>query len=250
MTIVSLFKQHTAALTNHLLPTCCLLCGAGLRGQLLCSACEMALPHLQREGRLCQQCALPLKSEANFCGHCLHKPPAFTRAIIPFSYRHPLNFLIQSFKYRRNLTAGLALAQALATHIQHTYDDEPDLPWPELIIPVPLHWTRRWLRGYNQTEVLGVQLSKQLGIPLYARICRRTRRTPPQKGLNRGARQKNLHQVFQLSDAGYRAIAGQRIALLDDVITTTATTRELSQLLVNKGAKEVQVWALARTPEH
>lgn len=235
-------------LINQLAPTTCLLCGAGLRDELICSACELALPHLAAEEALCQQCALPLQGRTDYCGHCLHKPPTFSRTIAPFSYRNPVDFLIHNFKYRRQLGVGKALGQLLANCIHHTYDEHGWL-LPELIIPVPLHWTRRWVRGFNQTDILGLQLSKQFEVPLNSHICRRVRRTPTQKGLNRAARQNNLHHAFQLSADGRQAIEGRRVALLDDVITTTATTRELSRLLVQQGANDVHIWALARTPE-
>lgn len=239
--------RHTANLANRLLPTTCLLCGCGLRGELLCAGCELDLPHLTKAGRLCRQCALPLASEGEFCGQCLHKPPAFSCSVIPFSYRHPLDFLIQSFKYRRKLACGRALAQAMAAHIHHHYQ-ETHQHWPEVIIPVPLHWTRRWQRGFNQAEVIGYELAHRLGIPLATYLCQRRQRTPSQKGLSRAERQKNLRRAFVLA-ADPAQIQGKCVALLDDVVTTTTTAREVSDLLLKKGAREVHVWALARTPD-
>ncbi len=240
--------QHTVQLFNLLTPTTCLLCGCAMRGDLLCAACELALPHLPIGGQCCQQCALPLKTSADYCGQCLHKPPAFSRTIIPFRYEYPLDYLIHSFKYRRQLTAGRVLGRALENCLQHTYSEQ-DWPIPDLIIPVPLHWRRRWLRGFNQTEIIGHHLSRQLGIPLYSHLCRRTRHTPTQKGLSRTARQKNLRQLFRVARKGRPIIEGKTVVLLDDVVTTTATTREISRLLIQQGARDVHVWALARTPD-
>lgn len=239
--------RHTANLANLLLPTTCLLCGCGLRDELLCSGCELDLPHLAKAGRVCRQCALPLTSEGEFCGHCLHKPPAFSHAVIPFSYQHPLDFLIHSFKYRRQLACGRALAQVMAAHIYHHYQ-ETYQHWPEVIIPVPMHWTRRWQRGFNQAEVIGYELAHRLQIPLNTHLCRRRQRTPSQKGLSRAERQKNLRRAFVLTPNAMQ-IQGKCVALLDDVVTTTATAREVSDLLIRKGAREVHLWALARTPD-
>src|SRR5688572_1967022 len=115
--IFSALSHHAAAFANRLLPTTCLLCGCDLRVELLCSGCELDLPHLEQVAGLCQQCSLPYSSEGAFCGHCLHKPPAFSHSVIPFCYQHPLDFLIRSFKYQRNLTAGRALAQVLAAQV-------------------------------------------------------------------------------------------------------------------------------------
>lgn len=239
--------RQTADLVNRLLPTTCILCGCGLRGELLCSGCELDLPHLTKAGRLCRQCSIPLSSEDDFCGHCLHKPPAFSHSVIPFSYQHPLDFLIHSFKYRRQLACGNALAQALAAYIQHHYEESCQ-PWPELIIPVPLHWTRRWQRGFNQADIIGFALAQRLELPIQAHLCRRRQRTPHQKGLSRAERQQNLRRAFELK-SGVEQIQGKCVALLDDVVTTTATVREVSELLIKSGAREVHVWALARTPE-
>jgi ComF family protein len=240
--------SHTTKVANQLVPTTCLLCGCGLRGELLCSGCEMDLPHLARAEHLCQQCALPLSAEAGFCGHCLHKPPAFSHSVIPFSYQHPLDYLIHRFKYRRQLPCGKALALALGAFIQHHYDEHPD-EWPDVIIPVPLHWLRRLQRGFNQAEVIGAELAQQLHIPLETHVCKRSKRTPSQKGLSRAERQDNLRKAFTVSAESAHKIRGKCVALLDDVVTTTATARELSNLLVQQGARAVHIWALARTPE-
>lgn len=240
-------NRQSQQIINLLAPTVCLLCGWRLKGELLCPACELALPHLPPEA--CRQCALPLpeQSSTEYCGQCLHTPPPFTQAVIPFCYQPPLDYLIHSFKYRRQLTAGRLLAQTLETCLRHSYAEQ-ERHLPDLILPVPLHWSRRWLRGFNQTEILGRHLSRQLKIPLHTRLCRRTGRATTQQGLSRIDRQKNLRKLFTLSEGGKDVLAGKTVALLDDVVTTTATTREISRLLLEQGAGEVHVWALARTP--
>lgn len=234
-------------LFHHFLPTSCLLCGCSLGTDLLCHACELMLPHL--ENQACHQCALPLATHADFCGQCLYKPPAFSRSVIPFVYQHPIDFLIHNFKYRRKLSYGRALAQLLADKISHDQHEHPDTR-PDLLLTVPLHWSRRWQRGFNQTEIIGKQLATQLHIPLLTHACRRRQPTPSQKGLSRAQRQRNLRGAFELRKDSQRLIDGKRVALLDDVVTTTATARELSKLLVKHGAADVQIWALARTPSH
>lgn len=251
-TFFATVTRQTANQLNRLLPTTCLLCGCGLGGELLCSGCEFDLPHLIKASRLCFQCSIPLSSDGepsdgDFCGHCLRRPPAFSHSVIPFSYQHPLDFLIHSFKYRRQLACGNALAQALAAYIQHHYE-ETRQPWPEMIIPVPLHWTRRWQRGFNQAEVIGFELAQKLDLPLLSHLCRRRKPTPHQKGLSRAERQQNLRGAFEVK-AGAEQIQGRCVALLDDVVTTTATAREVSELLIKNGARAVHVWALARTPD-
>jgi len=113
-----------------------------------------------------------------------------------------------------------------------------------------LHWSRRWQRGFNQTEIIAKELAVQLQIPLLTHTCRRRTATPSQKGLSRAQRQSNLRGAFELTKNSQKLIEGKRVALLDDVVTTTATARELSKLLIKHGATDVQIWALARTPNH
>lgn len=234
-------------LLHNLIPTYCLLCSRRLGERLLCDDCEMDLPWINSPNA-CQQCAIPLTTNSRFCGHCLHRPPAFQRAFIPFLYDHPLDYLISSFKYRRNLTSGKALASLLIPFMQNAYE-ESGCEWPSLILPVPLHWRRRLVRGFNQSSVLAGALAKGLQIKSLDNGCKRQRSTPSQKGLDRQQRQKNLRGVFRLTPTSCTAIEGQCVAILDDVVTTTATARELAQLLLKNGAREVHLWALARTPE-
>ena len=237
---------HLRNLSQNLLPSKCLLCASTLPSGLLCLGCQLNLPHLSHKN-LCQQCGLQIESLSNYCGHCLHQPPAFDRSIIPFAYEYPLNGLIHQFKYRRHLTCGKLLGQMLAEHLKHCEQDDDAWRAPDLLIPAPMHWLKRWQRGFNQAEFLAQHVARELHIPLASGIVKRTHKTPAQKELTRAERQQNLRKAFALSEKNRVYIKGKRIAIIDDVVTTTATVRELSQLLIKAGAKEVQVWALART---
>lgn len=239
-------QAQLCQLSYRLLPCRCLLCASDSGNQLLCMGCHMALPYSAHR-QLCQQCGLQLESLSFVCGHCLAHPPAFSRCIIPFAYEFPVDGLIHGFKYRRQLANGKLLSQLLLDDIKH--HAQGDAAWcsPDLLIPAPMHWLRRWQRGFNQAEFLARHIAAELAIPLATHLIKRTHKTPAQKELTRSERQLNLRKAFVLADQHKAAIAGKRIALIDDVVTTTATVRELSQLLISAGAKDVQVWALART---
>jgi len=233
-------------LTQSLLPSKCVLCASTIQTGLLCVGCQIDLPYVSHQN-LCKQCGLQTESLSHFCGHCLHQPPAFECSIIPFAYQYPLDGLIHQFKYRRHLTSGKLLGQLLAEHLKHCAQEQDDWCAPELLIPAPMHWLKRWQRGFNQAEFLARYVAHELNIPLATHMVKRTHKTPAQKELTRAERQQNLRKAFAIS-AKYRTqIHGKRIAIIDDVVTTTATVRALSQLLINAGAKNVQVWALART---
>ncbi len=229
-------------LGNRLLPSHCLLCGETLNGELICAGCLLDLPHLP-SGH-CEVCSLPLAVDAGSCGHCLHRPPPFSRSLIPYVYGHPLDRLLHRFKYRRQMTCGRLLAQLLRDHVLHQGDNLPDL-----IVPVPLHWSRRLLRGFNQAEELALPLGRALGVPVHSRLCRRRRATANQQKLGRQQRQRNLRGAFVLTPGARDIVAGKSLALVDDVVTTTATLRQLARLFSEAGADDIQVWALARTPE-
>lgn len=230
---------------NQLLPTPCLLCGNkhSYDLELICEHCFDALPRLGSHLYRCQRCALPLTSNANLCGQCIAHPPAFTRACIPFLYEHPLDGLIHQFKYRRQLSSGKLLGELLLQTAQQ------ETVLPDLLVPTPLHWQRRWYRGFNQTEVLAHQLGKKLRIPVIYACVQPIRAAHSQKGLGRTERLKNLRHRFAIATRAKEKIRDAHIALVDDVVTTTATARALSELLIAGGAKRVDIWALARTPE-
>ncbi|RZA00107.1 MAG: ComF family protein [Moraxellaceae bacterium] len=232
-------------ISNLLLPGQCLLCACALKGELICSSCKNDLPQLTRI-KSCKQCKLALSTEDALCGHCLRQPPAFSQSYIPFAYTYPLDSLVLKFKYHRHLTSGKLLGTLLADHIQQC-SQEPSWQMPHLLIPAPMHWTRRWQRGFNQAEILTAYIASKLQLPYSLHLIKRQQRTPSQKELSRLERQKNLRKAFSISDKNASIIAGKRIALIDDVVTTTATVRELSKLLRKAGAADVQVWALART---
>jgi len=114
----------------------------------------------------------------------------------------------------------------------------------DLIVPVPLHWRRRWTRGFNQTELIADQLGAALSTPVAMRALRRTKATTAQQRLDARTRARNLRGAFTL----HQPVAGLRVALVDDVVTTGATATELTKLLLKGGATTVELWALARTP--
>jgi len=246
LTLAKKLQQLKAQLSQQLFPTQCLLCACTLHGDLLCGDCQYDLPHVYGKN-ICQQCGLACNSLSYFCGHCLSNPPAFSHSFIPFAYEYPLDGLIHKFKYQRHLTSGKLLGQLLADYLQYHAQDQDDWHTPDMIVPAPMHWLKRWQRGFNQAEFLGKQVARALEIPFATHLIQRVQKTPAQKELTRAARQHNLRKAFVIADKHRAAIAGKHIALIDDVVTTTATARALSQLLLKSGAKEVQIWALART---
>lgn len=230
-------------------PDACLVCGRELWNERLCGGCQWQLPYLDEAHNLCRSCALPLSGASAYCGRCLSAPPAFECCRIPFRYDYPLKRLIQRFKYQGQLAYGRLLAEQLLAYLQTDWRQQAPLAEIDGLIPVPMHWSRRLKRGFNQTELLARDLAGPLGLKIHTGLCRRRRPTRPQEGLSRREREQNLRRAFALSPGAKAQLEGRSLVLLDDVVTTGSTVRELSRLLVASGASRVEVWALARTPE-
>lgn len=130
------------------------------------------------------------------------------------------------------------LVTLLAEHLRHDAGALPDL-----ILPCPLHPRRYRSRGFNQAAVVAAELGRSLNIPVDYALCARTKAMPPQTGLDRATRLKNLKDAFVLN-----ARPPRHVAIVDDVVTTGATTDHLARTLKAAGAEFVSVWALARTP--
>lgn len=223
------------ALLQRILPLTCLLCGAkGVDGRDLCAGCAFDLP---RNLIACPRCAAPTNS-AEICEHCRAHPPVFDRAFAPFLYQSPLDALIKDFKFRSRFAQGRLLGDLFAAALAERGGSLPDC-----IMPVPLHPRRLRERGFNQALELVRRAARQFQIPLLIHGLRRTRYTPPQAQLDARLRQTNLLGAFALGGLPL----GSRVALMDDVITTTSTVAECAQILRSGGATDIEVWAIGRT---
>jgi ComF family protein len=170
-------------------------------------------------------------------------PPPFSKTVAGWHYQAPVDQLISSFKYSRKINHARVMATLFTPIVQQAYGCSP---YPDMIIPTPLHWLRRWQRGFNQSELLTNWLAKSLSLPV-TRCLKRSRATPAQRSLNAQQRKHNLKNAFSLSPSAHASIAGKTIAVVDDVMTTGATASTISQTLLKGGAKEVHIWCLART---
>lgn len=225
-----------SALIELVLPPHCLACGApGQPGRDLCAGCEGDLPWNRCA---CQRCALPLPRVEPVCGACLDQPPPWSRAVAPFAYAAPLDRLVQQMKFGGRLAAARLLGGLLLDALR-----EHGEPWPDRLVPVPLHTARLRERGYNQALELARPLAAGLGLPLAHGALRRVRATAAQTGLGARQRQRNLEAAFVAA-----RLTGLRIALIDDVMTTGSTLKACTRALLAAGAREVEVWVLARAP--
>jgi ComF family protein len=220
-----------------LFPSQCRLCGVATGTALkLCPQCLADSPWIRNA---CQQCSapLPVPAEDSHCGHCQKRPPAFDTTTALFHYRPPVDYLIKQLKFANEL-AIIPLLSALMSARLTTRA----APLPSLLVPVPLHQTRLRERGFNQATELARRVGRELGIRSDHRLCTRNRDTRPQSLLSPNARRLNLRNAFSVQR---RQVAGH-IAIIDDVMTTGHTSNELARVLKQAGAKQVEVWVIAR----
>jgi ComF family protein len=115
----------------------------------------------------------------------------------------------------------------------------------DLIIPVPLHWKKEFLRGFNQSALIGNYISKKLGKKMYQNILIKSKNTKSQTELNEKERKENVKNSFKIKRNDL--IKDKSILLIDDVYTTGATTEECKKILINGGAKKVIIITLAKS---
>ncbi len=215
----------------------CLLCQARApAGKDLCAACDQSLPRVQGA---CLRCGAPgaAVGTSAVCGECQQHPPAYDATRAVFRYAAPVDRLIQHLKYHGRLELSRVLGGYLAQHLL-ALDD----PLPDVMLPVPLHVSRLRHRGYNQSLEIARCVGRELRIPLDRQGARRIRATAPQMELPRDQRRKNMRGAFEVNEA----FRGQRVAIVDDVMTSGHTVHALAECLCHNGAKEVRVWVVAR----
>lgn len=229
------------AIDRALMPRCCAFCGTGcLPGEPdLCAGCAGDLPWIDTQ---CAGCAEPLARPAGpgvRCADCQQKPTGITVACAPLHYRFPVDAAIKALKFRRRLDYVPALAGILAQSIERLPSDI------DALLPVPLHWRRQALRGFNQAAELCGPLRRRTGWPMLHRVVR-VRATRYQAELDAGARRRNIKSAFAVECA----VDARHVLIVDDVLTTGSTCRELGRVLRAAGAKQVSVLAVAKaSPE-
>ena len=226
-----------------LFPDDCRVCGRALEGWTrvpVCDACLQCPQPLRAEFfcRLCQTPfvnAFPLDADG-VCTVCRSGLRGFEGAYCVAAYEGAFRKLIHVYKYERVQALRAPLSQMLATAVPRDASFD-------VVTCVPLHWTRRYRRGFNQSALLALDIARRWGVP-YASTLRRRRPTPSQAGLTDARRRMNVTGAFRLRPRA--AVRGQRVLLVDDVMTTGATAHACAAALRRGGARSVVLLTLAR----
>ncbi|MFM5916861.1 MAG: double zinc ribbon domain-containing protein [Novosphingobium sp.] len=231
-----------APVVDLVFPPRCPLCGAGLAAQSgLCATCwgGLAVPG----DPACAACQRPLEDDAQggtHCAPCLASPPRHDGIAAGTLYNETSRKLVLALKHGHRI----ALAPLLARMIAARLPEGVGADW--LVVPVPLHRWRLWSRGFNQSALIAREIAGKSGAELIVDGLIRTKRTPTLGGLGRSARARALSGAIAVNPARANRIVGANVVLVDDVLTSGATSDACVGVLKRGGAGNVVISCFAR----
>ena len=237
-------REWVDAGLSYFYPEICQLCAKGratAREGYVCGACRATVRYVQPP--FCDRCGLPFEGELTGqfeCANCREMDLQFSSARSAVVATGVAREAIHRYKYQRALWFEPFLADLF---LQQALTDVRERKW-ELIVPVPLHGLKEREREFNQAERLARHLSLAANIPMNAKVLERVEATRTQTLLSREDRAANVKRAFAVRKGV--ELKGARVLLVDDVLTTGATTSACAKVLRRAGAGDVGVWTVAR----
>ncbi len=226
-------------------PPRCMACGgATASADGLCVSCWAGLRFITRP--YCERLGTPFPVDFGpglISPAAMADPPAFGRARAAALYDGVARDMVHRLKFGDRLELAKGMGRMMAAAGAELLAES------DMIVPVPLHWVRRWTRRFNQAAELGKVISTVSGVPMAAQMLARVRATRTQVGLTRAQRRDNLQGAFHVPEAMLPGLSGQRVLLVDDVLTSAATTNAAARVLLRAGAGAVNVLTFARVAE-
>ena len=228
----------TKLIKEILFPVYCI--GCGKEGMYICQNCLNKIPSFPYS--LCPKCLRPYRS-GGLCPNCQKSKFPISRLIVAASYKNEIvSQLVRKFKFypfaiELSKPLGILLSKAIKQSNTLSYLRKHRF----ILVPVPLFFKDKAERGFNQSEELAKVVSQELELPLKTNLIRKNKKTKPQVGLKAKERKKNLKQSF----IAKKPISGNFL-LIDDIITTGATLKEVAQTLRQAGANEIWAAVLAK----
>lgn len=224
------------------LPPLCPSCPAPLGdGVGLCASCWSKLSLI--ESPYCARLGIPFTYDPGpglLSMEAIANPPAYDRARAAVRYDEIARELVLSFKYSDRLDLAPMMGQWMARAGRELLSNA------DALLPVPLHWRRLWARRFNQSATLAGAISDISGVPVLHGALRRVRSTPQQFGLSKTERADNVQGAFRVPAEEKAKVAGRRLVLIDDVLTSGATVDTCARAFLRAGAAHVDVLVFAR----
>lgn len=235
------YSRLWRGVVDFITPPRCLICREPVgEPASLCAACWPQLRQIDEP--VCAVTGIPFtydQGEGAVSAAALANPPPWQRARAAVAFDETSRVLVHGLKYHDTQETGLLMSRMMARAGRAL------LAEADLLIPVPLHRFRLWQRRFNQSSYLAQHLAEREGKPWRTNVLTRIKATRPQVGLDSAARRKNLKGAFHVGDRQESFIAGRKILLIDDVLTTGATSSACVQALKKAGAAQVDVLVFA-----
>ena len=223
------------------LPTLCVACREPVDGEGVCASCWAKLSFIDKP--YCPRLGIPFVYDPGpdlLSMEAIANPPAYARARAAVRYDDVARTLVHALKYQDRTDLAPAMGRWMARAGRELLGEA------DLLVPVPLHWRRGWSRRYNQSGALARVIERQTGVKLASEVLRRVRPTQQQIGLSRSQRASNVQGAFKASPDRGAEIQGRRVVLIDDVLTSGATTDACARALLRARAASVDVLVFAR----
>jgi ComF family protein len=241
MSASSRAERFGRSILRFVMPPLCLACHAPVAtDHALCIGCWSTVAFI--EPPVCDRLGIPFPYEPGegvVSAAAIADPPVWGRARAAVVFNEVSRRLVHALKYHDRHEAGFLMARMMARAGLEL------LEAADAIVPVPLHRFRLWSRRYNQSMLLARHIGEICDRPVRPDFLSRARSTPPQAGLDKPTRRRNVRNVFAVDDAIEPEVFGRKIVLVDDVLTTGATAEAATDALLKAGAQSVDVLAFA-----
>lgn len=230
------FRFALRQVLDFALPPRCAGCGTIVADlHSFCTDCWPKVEFLGESG--CATCGIPLEAtEAETCGACIAKPPRIERTRAAVAYDELSRSVALRLKYGRKVALARTMARYMAPLVRS--GGEP------ILVPVPLHRSRLWQRGFNQSALVARELGRSTGLRADPHLLKRVKRTPALKGMSLNQRRKLVAGAFKVDPKA--DLRGRTVVLVDDVLTTGSTANACAKALQQAGAGRVELVSWAR----
>ena len=228
-------------LVDVALPHLCASCREPISTEGLCAVCWSKLSFIAPP--YCERLGIPFPYDPGpgvISIEAIADPPAYRRARAAVRYGDVASTLVHGLKYGDRLDLAPLMGRWMANAGRDL------LAEADAMVPVPLHWRRHWARRFNQAEALAGIIFKASGVAVAPAALNRVKTTPQQVGLSQSERALNVQGAFRVPPTGLGEVAGRRLLLVDDVLTTGSTLDACARALLRAGAAEVNVLVFAR----